>query len=36
MKRAAALALSMADNRLRTGGLVAATLGVALVWLLRS
>ncbi len=35
MKRAAALALSMADGRLRTGGLVAAALGVFMAWLLR-
>ena len=35
MKRAAALALGMADNRLRTGGLAAAAVGVARVWLLR-
>ena len=35
MKRAAALALGMADSSLRTGGLAAAAVGVALVWLLR-
>jgi uncharacterized protein len=35
MKRAAALALGMANQRLRTGGLIAAALGVGLVWLVR-
>ena len=35
MRRAAALALGLADHRLRMGGLAAAALGVALVWLLR-
>ena len=35
MKRAAALALGMPNQRLRTGGLIAAALGVGLVWLVR-
>ena len=35
MKRAAALALGMANGQLRTGGVVAVALGVLLVWLLR-
>jgi uncharacterized protein YjeT (DUF2065 family) len=35
MKRAAALALALANEQLRLGGLVAAALGVLLVWLLR-
>jgi len=36
MKRAAALALGMADEQLRSGGLVAVAMGVGLLWLLRS
>lgn len=35
MKRAAAIALSLANGQLRTGGLVSAAIGVLLVWLLR-
>jgi uncharacterized protein YjeT (DUF2065 family) len=35
MKRAAVVALSMANQQLRAGGLVAAALGVLLVWLMR-
>jgi uncharacterized protein len=35
MKRAAALALGVADERLRLGGLVAVALGVLLVWVVR-
>jgi uncharacterized protein YjeT (DUF2065 family) len=35
MKRAAVIALSMANQKLRTGGLIAAALGVFLVWLMR-
>jgi uncharacterized protein len=35
MKRAAAMALAVANSRLRRWGLGAATLGVAVVWLLR-
>jgi uncharacterized protein YjeT (DUF2065 family) len=35
MKRAAALALGLADEQLRIGGLVAVALGVAVVWLVR-
>ena len=35
MKRAAALALTLGDAQLRAGGLVAAAVGVLLVWLLR-
>jgi uncharacterized protein len=35
MKRAAVVALSMANQQLRTGGLVAVALGVLLVWLMR-
>jgi uncharacterized protein len=35
MKRAAVVALSMANQQLRTGGLIAAVLGVFLVWLMR-
>jgi uncharacterized protein len=35
MKRAAVVALSMANQQLRTGGLIAAALGVLLVWLMR-
>jgi uncharacterized protein len=35
MKRAAALALGLADEKLRFGGLAAVALGVMLVWLVR-
>lgn len=35
MKRAAALALGMANGQLRIGGVAAVALGVVLVWLLR-
>jgi uncharacterized protein len=35
MKRAAAMALALADEQLRLGGLVAVALGVLLVWLVR-
>lgn len=35
MKRAAAIALGLANERLRFAGLVATALGVFLVWLLR-
>jgi uncharacterized protein YjeT (DUF2065 family) len=35
MKRAAAMALSLADEQLRLGGLLAVALGVLLVWLVR-
>lgn len=35
MKRAAALALGIADEQLRGGGLVAVAIGVGLLWLLR-
>jgi uncharacterized protein len=35
MKRAAVVALSIANQQLRTGGLIAAALGVLLVWLMR-
>jgi uncharacterized protein YjeT (DUF2065 family) len=35
MKRAAAMALALANEQLRLGGLVAASLGVLLLWLLR-
>jgi uncharacterized protein YjeT (DUF2065 family) len=35
MKRAAAVALSVANEQLRIAGLVAVAVGVALVWLLR-
>jgi hypothetical protein len=35
MKRAATMALSLADEQLRLGGLVAVALGVLLVWLVR-
>jgi uncharacterized protein len=35
MKRAAALALELADEQLRLGGLLAVAVGVLLVWLLR-
>jgi uncharacterized protein len=35
MKRAAVVALSMANQQLRTGGLIAVALGVLLVWLMR-
>jgi uncharacterized protein len=35
MRRAAALALALPAEQLRIGGLVAAVLGVGLVWLVR-
>jgi len=35
MKRAIVVALSMTSQRLRAGGLIAAALGVFLVWLIR-
>ena len=35
MKRAAMLALGLANRQLRAGGLAAATFGVFLLWLLR-
>jgi uncharacterized protein YjeT (DUF2065 family) len=35
MKRAAMMALTLENSQLRSGGLVAAALGVFLVWLLR-
>ena len=35
MKRAAAMALALANGQLRAGGLMAAAIGVILVWLLR-
>jgi uncharacterized protein YjeT (DUF2065 family) len=35
MKRAAAMALGVANQQLRVGGLVAVALGVFLVWLMR-
>jgi uncharacterized protein len=35
MKRAVAMALALADEQLRLGGLVAAAAGVVLVWLVR-
>jgi hypothetical protein len=35
MKRAAATALGLANEQLRTGGLAAVAVGVFLVWLLR-
>ncbi len=35
MKRAAAMALNLANEQLRMGGLVAVAVGVALVWLVR-
>ena len=35
MKRAAAMALALADEQLRLGGLVAVAVGVLLVWLVR-
>ncbi|MGH6886899.1 MAG: DUF2065 family protein [Geminicoccales bacterium] len=35
MKRAAALALGLADEQLRLGGLLAVAVGVLLVWLVR-
>jgi uncharacterized protein YjeT (DUF2065 family) len=35
MKRAAALALGLANEQLRMAGLLAAAVGVLLVWLLR-
>jgi uncharacterized protein YjeT (DUF2065 family) len=35
MKRAVAMALALADEKLRFGGLVAVAVGVVLVWLVR-
>lgn len=35
MKRAAAMALGLANGQLRLGGLLAAAVGVLVVWLLR-
>lgn len=35
MKRAAAMALGLTNERLRIGGLIAVAIGVFLVWLLR-
>jgi uncharacterized protein YjeT (DUF2065 family) len=35
MKRAAVAALGVANQQLRTGGLIAALVGVFLVWLMR-
>jgi hypothetical protein len=35
MKRAAAAALAMANGPLRAGGLLAAALGVLIIWLVR-
>lgn len=35
MKRAAALALALANGQLRVGGVAAAAVGVLLVWVLR-
>jgi uncharacterized protein len=35
MKRAAVVALSIANQQLRTGGLISVALGVLLVWLMR-
>jgi uncharacterized protein YjeT (DUF2065 family) len=35
MKRAAALALGLAEEQLRLGGLLAVALGVLLVWVVR-
>jgi uncharacterized protein len=35
MKRAAVVALSMVNQQLRSGGLIAVALGVLLVWLMR-
>jgi hypothetical protein len=35
MKRAAVAALGLENQRLRTAGLIAAALGVFLVWLMR-
>jgi uncharacterized protein len=35
MKRAAALALGLADEKLRLGGVLAVALGVLLVWVVR-
>jgi uncharacterized protein YjeT (DUF2065 family) len=35
MKRAVAMALALADEQLRFGGLVAVAVGVVLVWLVR-
>jgi hypothetical protein len=36
MKRAAALALALANEQLRVGGVLAVAIGVGLLWLLRS
>jgi uncharacterized protein YjeT (DUF2065 family) len=36
MKRAAALALNLANEQLRIGGVLAVAIGVGLLWLLRS
>ncbi len=36
LKRLMAMAQEMPDQSLRTGGLVAATIGLAIVWLARS
>jgi uncharacterized protein YjeT (DUF2065 family) len=36
MKRVAAMALEMPSSSLRTAGLVAALVGVAIVWLIRA
>jgi uncharacterized protein YjeT (DUF2065 family) len=35
MKRAVAVALTMANQKLRMGGLIAAALGVFFLWLMR-
>ncbi|MGH6943893.1 MAG: DUF2065 domain-containing protein [Geminicoccaceae bacterium] len=35
MKRAAALALALADEQLRMGGAIAVAIGVGVLWLLR-
>ncbi len=35
MKKMMSLALSMPDNSMRTGGLLAATGGIAIIWLAR-
>jgi uncharacterized protein YjeT (DUF2065 family) len=35
MKRAAVMALGLANEQLRVGGLIAVAIGVLLVWLLR-
>lgn len=36
MKRAAMVALGLENHQLRTGGLAIATVGVFLIWLIRS